>query len=135
LTLLDSNTIIHCLKGREPVTSRFRAANPALIAIPSVVAYELEYGTLKIASAHRRGILSAMLGGIEEVPFDHDAARHAARIRVELEGQGQMIGPMDLLIAGTAMSRGAVLVTNNTREFSRVSGLLLEDWSATLDQG
>ncbi len=129
MTLLDSNTIIHCLKGREPAASRFRAASPELIAIPSVVAYELEYGTLKIESQQRRKILTGFLEGLREMPFDRDAAREAARIRVELERQGQRIGPMDLLIAGTAMSRGAALATNNTKEFSRIAGLRLEDWS------
>jgi tRNA(fMet)-specific endonuclease VapC len=56
-------------------------------------------------------------------------AHESARIRAELEAGGQVIGPMDLLIAGTAMSRGAVLVTCNTREFSRVKGLRSLDWS------
>lgn len=62
------------------------------------------------------------------VPFDHEA-HEAARIRVELERHGSAIGPIDLLIAGTALSRGAILVTNNTREFSRVKGLRLADWT------
>jgi len=95
-----------------------------------VVAYELEYGTLKIASPQRRKILAGMLDGLEEVPFDRDAAREAARVRVELERHGRIIGPLDLLIAGTALSRGATLATNNTREFSRIKGLRLEDWMA-----
>jgi tRNA(fMet)-specific endonuclease VapC len=129
LTLLDSNTVIHCLKGREPAASRFRAAVPSETAIPSVVAYELEYGTLRIASPQRRRILSRMLESLEEIPFDRGAARESARIRVELERRGIAIGPMDLLIAGTALSRGATLATNNTREFSRIKGLRLEDWT------
>jgi predicted nucleic acid-binding protein len=57
LTLLDTNTIIHCLKGREPASSRFRSSKPSEIAIPSVVAYELEYGTLRVESVERRRIL------------------------------------------------------------------------------
>ncbi len=129
MTQLDSNIVIHCLKGREPATSRFLAATPSGIAIPSVVAYELEYGTLKIAGLPRRKILSRMLQNLEEVPFDREAAREAARIRVELERRGLMIAPLDLLIAGTVMSRGAILATNNTREFSRIKGLRLEDWT------
>jgi tRNA(fMet)-specific endonuclease VapC len=130
MTLLDSNTVIHCLKNREPAVSRFRAATPSKIAIPSIVAYELEYGTLKIASPQRRKILARMLEALEEVPFDREAAREAARVRVELERDGTGIGPLDLLIAGTALSRGASLATNNTREFSRIRDLRLEDWSA-----
>lgn len=130
MTLLDSNTVIHCLKGREPAASRFRASVPSQIGIPSVVAYELEHGTLKIASPRRRKILAGMLDGLEEIPFDREAAREAARIRVELERHGKTIGPLDLLIAGTALSRGATLATNNTREFSRIKGLRLEDWTA-----
>jgi tRNA(fMet)-specific endonuclease VapC len=132
LTLLDSNILIHCLKGREPAASRFRNANPSGIAIPSIVAYELEYGTLKVEGTRRRKILSAMLDALEEVPFDRAAARESARIRVELERRGAMIGPMDLLIAGTALSRGCALATNNIREFSRVVGLRLEDWTVSL---
>jgi tRNA(fMet)-specific endonuclease VapC len=130
LTLLDTNTVIHCLKGREPAASRFRAAVPSEIAIPSVVAYELEYGTLRIASPRRRRILSRMVGMIEEIPFDREAARESARIRVELEQRGIVIGPLDLLIAGMVLSRGATLATNNVREFSRIKGLRLEDWTA-----
>jgi tRNA(fMet)-specific endonuclease VapC len=130
LTLLDSNIVIHCLKGREPAASRLRAAAPSEIAIPSVVAYELEYGTLRIASQQRRRILSRMLENLEEVPFGREAAREAARIRMELERRGIVIGPLDLLIAGTVLSRRATLATNNTREFSRIKSLRLEDWTS-----
>jgi tRNA(fMet)-specific endonuclease VapC len=131
LTLLDTNTIIHCLKGREPAASRFRAAQPAEIAIPSVVAYELKYGTLRIASLARRRILSQMLDGIRDVPFDRAAAREAALLCIDLERRGLVIGPMDLLVAGTALSRGAVLATNNIRELSRIENLRLDDWTRT----
>jgi tRNA(fMet)-specific endonuclease VapC len=129
LTLLDSNILIHCLKGIEPVVSRFRASIPSEIAIPSVVAYELEYGSLRISSPQRRKVLSLMLANLKEIPFDREAARESARIRVDLERRGYVIGPLDLLIAGTATSRGAALATNNTREFSRIKGLRLEDWT------
>jgi tRNA(fMet)-specific endonuclease VapC len=129
MMLLDTNTVIHYLKGRESVVRRLRAASPREVAIPSVVAYEIEYGTLKLGSGRRRSIATALLQALEQVPFDHDAAQEAARIRVTLEAHGTLIGPMDLLIAGTALSRGAVLITGNTREFSRVRGLRLMDWS------
>ena len=129
MTLLDSNTLIYYLKGIEPVVSRLQAASPREVAIPSVVAYEVEYGTLKSGSSRRRAAVGELLAGLAQVPLDHEAAREAARIRVELEARGLAIGPIDLLIAGTARNRGAVLVTNNTREFSRVKGLRLADWT------
>ena len=130
MTLLDTNTIIHYLKGLESVVSRLQQASPQEVAIPSVVAYEIEYGTLKSRSPRRRTVVSELLKGFAQVPFDHEAARQAARIRVELETQGLIIGPLDLLIAGTAVSRDAVLATNNTKEFSRVKGLRLSDWTS-----
>ena len=126
---LDSNILVFCIKALEPVTSRFLAANPHEVAIPSVAAYELEYGTLKSSGPRRRAILSEMLAKLDEIPFDREAAHETARIRIELERTGNTIGPLDLMIAGTALSRGAVLVTNNTKEFSRVKGLRLEDWT------
>jgi tRNA(fMet)-specific endonuclease VapC len=70
-----------------------------------------------------------MLANLKEISFDGEAARESARIRVDLERRGLVIGPLDLLIAGTAASRGATLATNNTREFSRIKGLRLEDWT------
>ncbi|MGB7758820.1 MAG: type II toxin-antitoxin system VapC family toxin [Bryobacteraceae bacterium] len=129
MTLLDTNTLIHYLKGREPVVTRFKAASPRELAVSSVVAYELEYGSLRAGSSRRHTVVSALLAGLAQIPFDHEAAREAARIRLDLETRGLVIGPLDLLIAGTAASRGAVLVTNNTREFSRIRGLRLLDWT------
>ena len=129
MILLDSNVLIHYLKGIEPLTSRVQAAPPSETAIPAIVAYELEYGTLKARNPRRRAMLSHVLAHLDEVPFDAAAARAAAQIRLELEKTGETIGPLDLLIAGTAVSRGAVLVTNNTAEFGRVRSLRVQDWS------
>jgi tRNA(fMet)-specific endonuclease VapC len=131
LILLDTNVIIHYLKGVPEIVARIQNASRAELAIPCIVAYELEYGTLRANSpARRRHELERGLAHIQHVPFDSDAATAAASIRVELERRGLTIGPLDLLIAGTAVSRGAVLVTNNAVEFSRVPGLRVADWKA-----
>jgi len=129
LTLLDTNILIHYLKGHERVVSLLQNASPREIAVPCVVVYEIEYGTLKIVSSRRRSIVDQLLAGIDQVPFDGEAALESARIRVDLETRGLSIGPLDLLIAGTAVSRGATLATNNTKEFSRIKGLRLADWT------
>lgn len=133
MTLLDSNTIIHYLRGDEWVVSRMQGAVKGTLGIPSLVAYEIEYGTLKARSARRRAVLTEALADLVQIPFDQEAALECARVRLELEALGIVIGPLDFLIAGTALSRGAVLATNNTREFSRVKGLRLEDWTLPLD--
>jgi tRNA(fMet)-specific endonuclease VapC len=129
VTLLDTNTLIHYLRGQPAVVSRLKDASPLQLGVPSIVAYEIEYGTLKIGSPRRREIVSELLAGIQQVPFDREAALESARIRIDLEARGLLIGPMHLLIAGTAVSRGAVLATNNTKEFSRIKGLRLSDWT------
>jgi tRNA(fMet)-specific endonuclease VapC len=129
VTLLDTNTLIHYLRGQPAVVSRLKDASPLQLGVPSIVAYEIEYGTVKISSPRRREIVSELLAGIQQVPFDREAALESARIRIDLEARGLLIGPMHLLIAGTAVSRGAVLATNNTKEFSRIKGLRLSDWT------
>jgi tRNA(fMet)-specific endonuclease VapC len=128
LILLDTNTVIYYLKGVETVVARLHAASRHEVAIPSLTVYEIEYGNRK-AGSRRRVIVSALMAALTQVPLDHEAALEAARIRIDLGARGLVIGPMDLLIAGTAVSRGAVLATSNTREFSRVKHLRLVDWT------
>jgi tRNA(fMet)-specific endonuclease VapC len=127
--LLDSNTLIFYLKGHESVVAKLQAASPREVAIPSVVAYEIGYGTLKIVPSRRRELASEVVANLLQIPFDQDAALASARIRIDLEARGALIGPIDLLIAGTAVSRSALLVTSNTKEFSRVKGLRVSDWT------
>ncbi|MBM3788553.1 MAG: type II toxin-antitoxin system VapC family toxin [Acidobacteria bacterium] len=69
-----------------------------------------------------------LVGACRVLPFDEMAARTAARIRLDLEARGSPIGPIDTLIAATALAHGAILVTHNVREFERVAGLIIEDW-------
>ena len=73
--------------------------------------------------------MSLFLSAITVLDFDGEAAEVYGQIRAELERKGTPIGPMDLLIAGHARSQGLILVTNNTREFARVTGLRIEDWT------
>lgn len=132
LILLDTNVVVHYLKGDPAIVARILKASRGELATPAIVVYELEYGTLRSKlPARRRRELEAGLAHIRHVPFDSAAAMAAATIRIELEKQGSAIGSIDLLIAGTALSRGAALVTNNAAEFSRVPGLRVLDWKST----
>jgi tRNA(fMet)-specific endonuclease VapC len=132
LILLDTNVVVHYLKGDPAIVARIHKASRGELAIPAIVVYELEYGTLRSKlPARRRRELEAGLAHIRHTPFDSAAAMAAASIRIALEKQGTTIGPLDMLIAGTAVSRGAALVTNNAAEFSRVPGLRVLDWKST----
>jgi tRNA(fMet)-specific endonuclease VapC len=130
--LLDTNSISYLFRGEGRIAERLLAITPADAGIPAPVLYEARAGVLRLADGARR---QAMLGALDQLAatlavaaFDAAAAVVAARIRAALEAQGTPIGPIDTLIAGTAIARGATLVTRNLREFERVPGLSLENW-------
>jgi tRNA(fMet)-specific endonuclease VapC len=126
---LDSNVVIHAMKGVGRVAARLARMSPAEIAIPAVVVYELEFGTLRSSNPERRQKeLQRLLGAISILPFDDRAATLAAKLRYDLGQSGIAIGPIDTLIAGTVLAHGAKLISHNTREFARVPGLQIEDW-------
>jgi tRNA(fMet)-specific endonuclease VapC len=126
---LDSNVVIHAMKGVGRVAERLSRMSPVEIAIPSVVVYELEFGTLRSNDPERRRKeLARLLGIISILPFDDRAASLAAKLRYDLGQSGVAIGPIDTLIAGTVLAHGAKLISHNTREFARIPGLQIEDW-------
>lgn len=128
--VLDTNTVIHYFKGHAQVVEALLGTPPAHVALPAVVAYELHVGVEKSANRpERQAQLDQLLRAVRVLPFGLPEARAAARIRADLERAGNGIGPLDTLIAATALAAGAVLVTGNTREFSRVAGLALADWT------
>ncbi|MFC1823320.1 type II toxin-antitoxin system VapC family toxin [Thermodesulfobacteriota bacterium] len=127
--VLDSNTLIYFFKGIGSVSKHLLAVPPKEIGIPSIVLFELEVGIAKSTSAKKRLTqLQDFLSIVKILPFSKNEARSAAEIRVNLERKGTLIGPYDILIAATAISNQGILVTHNTKEFSRVKGLKLEDW-------
>jgi tRNA(fMet)-specific endonuclease VapC len=128
--LLDTSACIHILNGSSPeLVGRLRRQRPSALRLCSVVKAELLYGARKSARPHQNlRLLDELFAVLGSLPFDDDCAVHAGTIRHDLERVGTPIGPHDLMIAATAMTHGAVLVTHNTGEFSRVLGLKLEDW-------
>ena len=127
--VVDTNTLIYFFKGMGNVARRLLAVSPKDIGIPSIVLYELEYGIARSTSpAKSRAQLKELCSLVAVLPFDGEAARLSASIRAGLEKKGTPIGPHDLLIAGVALANQGTLVTRNTKEFSRVSKLSLDDW-------
>ena len=127
--VLDTNTLIYFFKGMGSVATRLLATSPKEIAIPSVVVFELEYGLAKSSSPRkRRAQLEEICSLVELLPFGDKEAKLAAQVRVQLDRKGTPIGTCDLLIAATALARSGILVTNNTREFSRVLTLQVDNW-------
>lgn len=128
--LLDTNTCIRYLNGRsEAVRRHIESASPRDLALCSVVNAELIYGAFK--SARRAENLERHKRFAERfvsLPFDDAAAHVYGEIRARLESLGTPIGPNDTLIAAIALAHDATLVSGNTDEFSRVSGLRLVDW-------
>lgn len=127
--VLDTNTLIYFFKGQGRIAERLLSMPPAEIAVPAVAVYELEVGIAKSSQpTKRRRQLDDLLDAISVWPFDRSAANAAATIRARLEAKGESIGTLDILIAGTALSKRAILVTRNEREFKRVQGLSVANW-------
>lgn len=129
--LLDTNAVI-ALVGRrsEPLLRRIEASEPGSLAISAVVAHELYYGAYRSRKvAYNLETLRLLFADLMILDLDREDARVAGEIRAELSRHGTPIGPYDVLIAGQAKARALTLATNNTGEFSRVAGLLMEDWS------
>jgi tRNA(fMet)-specific endonuclease VapC len=97
--------------------------------MPAIVLFEIEVGIGKSKSPHKRiKQLNDLISVISVLPFGMKEARSAAQIRVQLEKKGIPIGPLDILIGGTALAHQATLVTHNIKEFGRIKKLQLEDW-------
>lgn len=127
--LLDTNTLIYYFKGLGNVKERLLACQPSEIVLSSVVYYELQVGILKSTSPQKRiAQLAILKNQFSWVDFDEKSAEATAQIRVDLERMGKPIGSYDVQIAGMAIANDLILVTHNTGEFGRVSGLKLEDW-------
>lgn len=128
--LLDTHICIYALNGRHPgLTEHLLSILPEEIFVSSITVSELEYGAAKSHWGERtRQRFHAFLANFEELPFGHQEAVLFGRLRAGLQTSGQMIGPMDLMIASQGIVHHLTVVTHNMREFRRVPGLQLEDW-------
>jgi tRNA(fMet)-specific endonuclease VapC len=129
--LLDTNICIDLIRQRAPgVVTRLRRRKIGSIGISSITLAELQFGVAKSNDPPRNTIaLAHFCAPLEICPFDHEAASIYGQVRADLERAGTPIGPLDTLIAAHARALNAVLITSNEREFSRVAGLPVENWS------
>lgn len=131
MVMLDTNICIYIIKQKPPeVLKRFMEYQVGDITISAITLAELHYGVAKSNYQGKNAkALDEFILPLEVLPFDEEATKAYGEIRAALEKVGNPIGSMDLLIAAHAVSRGVTLVTNNTREFHRVSGLTVVDWT------
>jgi tRNA(fMet)-specific endonuclease VapC len=129
--MLDTDTCSYVMKrSSERLLSRLRTVPVDEVCISVITKAELQYGVELSPRREQDGeALAGFLRHVEVLDFHEDAATHYAAIRAELKRRGKLIGANDLLIAAHARSLHLTLVTNNTREFGRVEGLALENWS------
>ncbi len=127
--MLDTNIVIYTMKNRPQVVREAFRRHYGQMCISSVTYMELVYGAERSSNPERNlNEIEGFAARLEVLPYDNNAAVHTGQIRAELAARGMPIGPYDQMIAGHARSMGLVVVTNNTKEFSRVEGLRLEDW-------
>lgn len=129
--MLDTNICIFAIKHKpESLVHRIEQCIPGELCISSITFAELLHGVEKSQAVERNRLaLLLFLSKIAILDFDSEAADEYGKLRADLERKGTPIGPMDMLIAGHAKSEQLIVVTNNTREFKRISGLEIQDWT------
>jgi len=128
---LDTNICSYFLKGiNENLRDRLLSENPNEIKIPSIVKAELLYGAEKsMKRDYNLKRISEFILPLGIIGFNDAEASEYGEIRADLEKKGTRIGPNELVIASIVKANNGILITNNTKEFSRVEGLLIEDWT------
>ena len=127
---LDTN-ICSTILRRHPVNmiERFATLEPGQLWLSAIVAAELRFGAVKLASPRFSAAVEAWLAGFDVRPWPLEATHHYAQMRAALERAGKPVGAMDLLIAAHALAEDSVVITNNAREFHRMPGLAVEEWA------
>ena len=133
--LLDANACIVYLNGRSlALKQRLESHRRENIYVCSIVKAELYYGAMRSQNPQETlRIQKAFFEGFTSLPFDDKAVEYYGKIRADLVAKRQPIGPNDFLIAAIALANHKILVTHNTGEFSRIEGLLIEDWQQNMD--
>jgi tRNA(fMet)-specific endonuclease VapC len=126
--LPDTNAVSAYMRGDNPrLVDKMRNSFGEL-CLSVIVLAEREFGVAKGSNSNARLKLAELARTLPVEPFTRDDSTHYAAIRHDLEARGAGIGPMDTLIAAQALRLGATVVTRNTREFGRVTGLKVENW-------
>lgn len=129
--LLDTNICIYIIKKRPiGVFEKFKSLSIGSIGISSISLAELQYGIMKSSCPEKnQEALDKFITPLEIIDFDYNATIEYGKIRADLERKGTSIGSLDTLIAAHAKSLDLILVTNNEKEFERILGLKLENWT------
>jgi tRNA(fMet)-specific endonuclease VapC len=126
--LLDTNALTAWIKKDAGFIANVQTKNPSHLAISVMTQHEVLFGIACNPQLRLRRIAENLIELLPKVVVGSGEVALAATIRADLKARGLPIGPHDLLIAATALANGLVMVTHNTREFSRVVGLAVEDW-------
>ncbi len=128
---LDTNICIYYLKGQYPILlDRMLRHSVSEIKIASIVKAELLYGAVKSKKREdNTSKVKKFLLPFEIISFDDNAAEIYAQIRADTAIKGTTIGPNDLIIAATVLANSGTLISNNEREFGRISGIEIENWT------
>lgn len=126
--LLDTDSVSYALRGQGEVADRIRKQRPSELCVSAITLAELRFGADRKGSRKLHGLIDTFASAVDVVPFDEAAATEFGRIGSLLAERGTPIGEFDILIAAHAVALRCTLVTNNTRHFSKVPGLSLENW-------
>jgi len=128
--LIDTNICIYIMNNRPPeVLEKFKHVSVGEVGISSISVSELHYGACK-SDKIKQNIkrLEEFLYPFEILAYDENASREYGKVRSLLEKKGQVIGPLDMLIAAHAISQKLTIITNNTKEFKRIKSLKVSNW-------
>jgi len=133
LFMLDTDTCIFLMRGESPALAAKVQSVPLQQQVMSAVTFaELTYGVQASAAAKRKqnqSVLDSLVLHLAVLDWPQDAAKDYAEIRADLKKRGAQLGAADLMIAAHARTMGAIVVTNNVKDFERVKGLQVENWT------
>jgi tRNA(fMet)-specific endonuclease VapC len=126
--MLDTDTVSLSWRGDGEVVARIEAHSPSELCVSAITIAELRFGADKRRSSKLHARIDTLIASLEVVPFDEVCARHFGVVASTLAREGTPIGDRDVMIAATAMSVQATLVTRNVQHFKRVRDLRVENW-------
>lgn len=126
--MLDTDSVSFALRGAGGVAARILEHRPSELCISSITLAELRFGAERRGSRKLHRLIDRFVASVEVLPFDENAALQFGVVGAALARGGTPIGQLDTLIAAHAVSQGSVIVTKNSRHFSKVRGLRSENW-------